>query len=242
MALNTGTPTKVPEGVPTSCALQFADVVPGSTFYDFVHCLACRQIVSGYGCGGDGEPCVEPNNYPYFRPGFDVTRGQLSKIVSNAAGYGEDYTTATFEDVPVGATFYLYIERLYFRSVISGYPCGGPNEPCVAPANKPYFRTQAKVTRGQTAKIVSNAAEYQETYTDATFEDVPPGSTFHQFVERLYVRNILSGYGCGAEGEPCQPPTNKPYFRVSADVTRGQSSKLVANAFYPNCQTPARSN
>ena len=60
---------------PTPCPIQFSDVPEGSTFYVYVRCLACRGIVSGY---GDGT----------FRPNNNVTRGQLSKIVSNAAGFG----------------------------------------------------------------------------------------------------------------------------------------------------------
>src|SRR6476620_2277266 len=35
----------------------FADVVPGSTFYDFVNHLYLNSIVTGYACGGAGEPC-----------------------------------------------------------------------------------------------------------------------------------------------------------------------------------------
>jgi hypothetical protein len=43
------------------------------------------------------------------------------------------------------------------RGIIQGYPCGGPFEPCVAPANRPYFRPQNPATRGQMAKIAAGA-------------------------------------------------------------------------------------
>ncbi|HEX9989324.1 MAG TPA: hypothetical protein VGE45_12705 [Chloroflexia bacterium] len=33
--------------------------------------------------------------------------------------------------------------------------------------------------------------------------------------------------------EPCDDP-NRPYFRPFNNVTRGQASKIVANAFFPN--------
>jgi hypothetical protein len=99
---------------------------------------------------------VAPFNRPYFRPNNNVTRGQLSKIVSNAAQYTDTPTGQTFEDVPSSNTFYLWITRLSSRGIINGYPCGGANEPCVAPGNRPYFRPNNNVTRGQTAKIVSN--------------------------------------------------------------------------------------
>src|SRR5262249_36143105 len=35
----------------------FADVAPGGAFYSFVEAAYCRGIISGYACGGPGEPC-----------------------------------------------------------------------------------------------------------------------------------------------------------------------------------------
>ena len=37
---------------------------------------------------------------PYFRPSNSATRGQISKIVSNAAGFGDPPGAQMFEDVP----------------------------------------------------------------------------------------------------------------------------------------------
>ncbi len=135
----------------------FADVPPGSTFYLYIERLASRGVINGYPCGGPFEPCVAPTNRPYFRPGNSVTRGQLAKIVTGAAGWTETPTGQTFADVPPGDTFYLYVERMAGRGVMSGYPCGGPFEPCVPPPNRSYFRPTNPATRGQTAKIVANS-------------------------------------------------------------------------------------
>jgi hypothetical protein len=146
--------TATPLVTATACAIEFTDVAPGSTFYANIHCLVCAGIINGYPCGGPGEPC-DPNNNNYFRPGNDVTRGQIAKIVSNAAGFNEPVTGQTFEDVPPGSTFYDFIERLANRGVMQGYPCGGVGEPC-GPGNLPYFRPGANVSRGQTSKIVAN--------------------------------------------------------------------------------------
>jgi hypothetical protein len=212
-------------------------VPPENTFYANVRCLACRGIISGYPCGGPGEPC-DPDNHPYFRPGNNVTRGQIAKIVSNAAGFIDPVSGQTFEDVSPGSTFYEFIERLTSREIMSGYPCGGAGEPCVPPGNRPYFRPNSNATRGQLAKIVSNAAGLQDPISGQTFEDVPPGSTFYEFIERLVAEGVMSGYPCGGPGEPCVPPGNRPYFRPGNLVTRGQTSKIVANTFYPDCSTP----
>jgi hypothetical protein len=131
----------------TVCTVSFNDVPPNSTFYTWIRCLACRGIVGGYPCGGPGEPC--PGNY--YRPNNNVTRGQVSKIISESAQFSDPVpsTQQTFEDVPVGSTFSLWIERLATRGIIQGYPCGGPFEPCVGPDNRPYFRPNNNVTRGQ---------------------------------------------------------------------------------------------
>ncbi|MGA7730647.1 MAG: S-layer homology domain-containing protein [Chloroflexia bacterium] len=232
-AVTTATSTALAS--PTHCAIVFQDVPEGSTFYSFIRCMACQGIVTGYPCGGPGEPCGGMGD-PYFRPGSNVTRGQIAKIVSNSAGFFEPVTGQTFEDVPPGSTFHEFIQRLTNRQIMSGYPCGNP-EPCVPPGNRPYFRPGANATRGQLAKIVSNAANIQDPVSGQTFEDVVPGSTFYEFIERLVAREVMSGYPCG-NPEPCVPPGNRPYFRPSSNVTRGQTAKLVASTFFPGCAPP----
>jgi hypothetical protein len=223
-------PTSTPGGAtptPTACTLSFDDVPPEHTFYNEIRCLACRGVLGGY---ADGT----------FRPGNDITRGQISKVVSNAAGFTEPVSGQTFEDVPPSNTFYEWIERLTGRGVMSGYVCGGAGEPCVPPGNRPYFRPGASATRGQLSKIVANAANITDPVTGQVYEDVPPTHTFYVEIMRLTQRGVMSGYVCGGPGEPCVPPDNRPYFRPFANVTRGQASKIVANTFFPNCQTPGR--
>ena len=133
----------------------FEDVPPSNAFYEWIERLTTRGYMTGYVCGGSGEPCI--TGRPYFRPFANATRGQTSKIVSNAAGFTEPPSGQTFEDVPPSHTFYEFIQRLASRNVIGGYPCGGPFEPCIAPAYRPYFRPGNDVTRGQSSKIVANA-------------------------------------------------------------------------------------
>ncbi len=123
--------------------------------------------------------------------------------------------------------------------IISGYPCGGAFESCVAPNNRPYFRPGNNVTRGQLSKITSGAAGWTETPTSQTFEDAPPSSTFYVYIERMASRGIISGYPCGGAFEPCVSPANRPYFRPNNNATRGQMAKIAAAAFFPNCSTPA---
>ena len=217
------------------CDMRFADVPHTNTFYNNIRCLACSGIISGYPCGGHGEPCNAASQ-PYFRYGNNITRGQISKIVSEAAGLEDAPGPQKFQDVPADSPFFTWINRLSGRGYISGYPCGGPGEPCLAPGNLPYFRPGAQASRGQLAKIVAEAAEYNDPASGQYFTDVPPDSTFYIWIQQLTSRSVMSGYACGGTGEPCDQQS-RPYFRPSNNVTRGQASKIVANAFFPGCQT-----
>lgn len=223
------TPTQTIPPVSTPCPIQFNDAPSGSTFYSYIRCLACRNILGGYPCGASGEPC--PGNY--FRPNDNVTRGQAAKIISNAAGYTDQIpsTTQTFQDVASSSPFWVYVEWVYLHGAISGYPCGAPGEPC--PGS--YFRPGANLTRGQLAKIATSVAGYQDPApATPSFSDVPTNSPFYIYIERAHTHNIISGYGCGAPGEPCPGS----YYRPGLNVTRGQTAKIVSGTFFPNCQTP----
>jgi hypothetical protein len=147
-----------------------------------------------------------------------------------------------FEDVPLGSTFHDFIGRLASRGYINGYPCGGAGEACVPPGNLPYFRPNNNATRGQITKIDANTAGFNDPPVGQSFEDITPASTFYTFTQRLASRSIMQGYECGREGEPCIPPGNLPYFRPNNNATRGQTGKIVANTFFPNCQTPSGSD
>lgn len=110
----------------------FSDVPPDQPFYGYVETAAHEGLVSGY---PDGT----------FRPFNNVTRGQLTKIVVEAAGWLL-YTppTPTFADVPTNHPFYAYIETAYQHQIIQGYSDG-------------TFRPFGDATRGQIAKIVDLA-------------------------------------------------------------------------------------
>ncbi len=131
----------------------FADVPLSHPFYQWVEIGVADGVVSGYPCGGSGEPC-DSGNRPYFRPGANVVRGQLAKMVSAARGWTPYYPTeATFNDVPLGNAYFGYVERANANGIIGGYTCGGVAEPC--PGR--YFRPYNTSTRAQTAKIVDGS-------------------------------------------------------------------------------------
>jgi hypothetical protein len=203
---------------PVNCPLPFTDVDQFNPFYQYIQCLYCRGIISGY---SDNT----------FRWTADVTRGQVAKIIANAAGLDNAVSEQTFTDVPPGSPFYLYIERLAATGAVGGY-----DTVANCPTGVPCFRPELAVTRGQLAKIDANAAGYAE-FPPAfpTFNDVPPANPFYVFVERLALHAVINGYTCGGAGEPCPGR----YYRPNANITRGQVSKVAALTFFPNgCAPP----
>jgi plastocyanin len=237
---NTATPTRTSTPLPTPvCDLNFQDVAQTNPFYPFINCLACQGIVGGYPCGNPDEPCGDSGD-PYYRPGANVTRGQISKIVSEAAGFTEGPGAQVYEDVEPGSPFYDYVNRLSNRGYLTGYPCGSSGEPCDA-GSRPYFRPNANATRGQLSKIVSNVAGLDDEVSGQTYTDVPESSepsSFYVYIERLSARHVMGGYPCGTpdpNSGPCDDQA-RPYFRPANLVTRGQAAKIVGNTFYPGCE------
>jgi S-layer homology domain len=112
----------------------FTDVPTSHPFYKYIMTAWRDNIITGY---SDGT----------FRPYANVTRGQIAKIAVESARM-EDLSTNTpsFTDVPVGSTFYNYIETAYANGILNGYADN-------------TFRPFADATRGQISKIVNLATE-----------------------------------------------------------------------------------
>lgn len=147
--------------VNTTGGPHFQDVPNGHTFYSYVETAFNLGLLGGYPCGASGEPCLAPGNLPYYRPSVNVTRGQIAKIIVNAAILADpahwtllNPGTNTFHDVDVGSTFFQYVETALAHNLINGYRCGiSPAGPC-GPGNKPYVLPGADATRAQVSKVV----------------------------------------------------------------------------------------
>jgi nitrogen fixation protein len=111
---------------------HFSDVPPNNPFFCYVETAYAHSIISGY---ADGT----------FRPGNNVTRAQLCKIVVLAEGWElQCPASGHFSDVQPTDPFYCYIETAYSHGVITGYGDG-------------TFRPGNSATRGQICKIVYQA-------------------------------------------------------------------------------------
>jgi hypothetical protein len=211
---------------PAAHAASFNDVDASTDWGSAILYIADRNWISGYWtttqCGTTAPPC--------FKPDATATRGQLSKMIVEAKlSEGIQYyqpATATFQDVPTTDTFWKYIETMNYYTWASGYPCGGPDEPCVPPANKPYFRPGKPTTKGQLAKILARAMNNVRQYVAPLYAhfpvDVPVGSTFYSYVETVYGHYAMRG-------------VSQTEFGVGHDVSRREIAiglyRLTAHEF-----------
>ncbi len=134
----------------------------------------------------------------------------------------------SFSDVHESDYFYEPVRYLASHGVISGYADG-------------TFRPYNPTTRAQQVKIVVLGLALPPSTPaggDYTFADVPPAQPFFTVVETAAAQGVVSGYGCGSPGEPCDA-RRRPYFRPNADVTRGQLAKMVVGAAGWPLLTPA---
>jgi hypothetical protein len=111
---------------------DFTDVPPTDTFYSYIEAAYHAGIIAGY---------ADHTFHPYA----SITRGQLSKLIVNAAGWQIDTTGGPhFNDTPADSPFYGFIETAFNHGVITGYADGS-------------FRPGNSATRGQIAKILWQA-------------------------------------------------------------------------------------
>lgn len=139
---------------------SFHDVLPLLTdpFYVYIERLLQTGAITGYRCDttdpqtGEFLPC-DSQRRPWFRPGNQATRGEISKIAAIAAGFVDNIprTRQTFADVPQSSPFWVYVESLASRHVIDGY-----NDAGHCGIATPCFRYNDNTTRGQMAKIAAN--------------------------------------------------------------------------------------
>jgi hypothetical protein len=190
--------------VNVACAARFNDVCPDHWAYTYIEFMAQRGIVGGY---PDGS----------FRPNNSATRAQLAKMITIAMGWPvANPGTPSFRDVPTTNSFYGYVETVKAHGVISGYPCGGPGEPC--PGS--YFRPNNNVTRAQSSKMIVVAFGWPiNTAGGPHFTDVPSNDSFYPYVETAFNRAVVAGYGTE--------------FRPNNNVTRAQLSKMLYQAMNP---------
>ncbi|HST03941.1 MAG TPA: S-layer homology domain-containing protein [Chloroflexia bacterium] len=180
----------------TSCLVPFGDVPTSAYFFDSVRYLYCLGAIGGY---SDNT----------FRPGNTNTRAQFSKVLVLLMGWPVlNPPNATFNDVPVGSTFFSYIETAVAHGIVNGYGDGS-------------FHPGDSITRGQLVKMTVLAQGWPVLNPPtATFNDVPVGSSSYGWVETAYAHGVIEGYPDGS-------------FRPGNSTTRAQVSKVI---YYANTE------
>jgi len=108
---------------------SFSDVPAGSAFYPYVETAKAHGTLSGY---SDGT----------FQPSNSISRGQISKMIVTAFAWPLVVpTVGSFSDVPLGSTFYPYVETAKAHTILSGYSDG-------------TFRPSNSATRAQLSKML----------------------------------------------------------------------------------------
>ena len=209
-----------PARPPRVCAITFADVPVGSTFYTSSAAWPAGASSAAIPAAAPGEPAPAPTSArTTMSPAARSARSSPSRRASPIRCRARSRPSRMCRPA---APSKLWIERLAGRGIIGGYPCGGPGEPCVAPGNRPYFRPNANVTRGQLAKIVSGAAGWTETPTGQTFADVPPGSTFYLYIERRPAGGSSAAIPAAAPGNRA---SRRPTGPTSAPTTTRRAAR-----------------
>lgn len=149
---------------------------------------------------GKGQPF---NETPIDR--LDPTY-KLDLVDADISGDGRDLIVTVTTHAPQEAPRPTAIEELVVEGVCTPQappapPVPGEDPtPCVPPGNLPYFKPNKTVTRAQVAKMIALATgKTANNPGKQSFQDVPVGSTFHQYVEALAEDGVVGGYACTPE-------------------------------------------
>lgn len=146
-------------GAPSPVPQYFEDIPPGNAYFPHASYLWLWSIDEGLECDSHPDGCISPNYLPYYVPGDYLSRADLAKYAVigirriDQRALWRPYTYfQMFTDVPVGHPYRDWINTLAINGIITGYPCGGPGEPCDS-LFRPYFRPLFTSTRAQISKV-----------------------------------------------------------------------------------------
>jgi subtilase family serine protease len=186
----------------------FTDVPPGNPFFDAVNLFYAHGITDG----------CSPTLYC---PDETVTRAQMAVFIVRAVYNGDNFTlnqqTPYFGDVPEGSFGYNWIQKLYELGITTGCSAG-------------YYCPNDSVTRGEMAAFIIRMRYAGAAFTFSStpvFTDVPSGTEFFTYIQRMAEDNITSGCGGGM-------------YCPDDSVTRGEMAVFIMRGAF-NWLLPANS-
>ena len=176
---------------------HFADVPTSHEAYDEVSYLVDRGVIKGYTVNGK----------PMYKPGEQVKRWQVAKMVLLAAGINVQSTSkSSFTDVKAGSEESMYVEKAVQLGII-------------APTSSTTFSPYIAIKRDEMAKALAVAfkldvAKYESL--ELPFSDMKPSNSYYKYVSAIYYSGITKG-------------TAGKYLPAN-QVTRSQFALFVARA------------
>lgn len=154
-----------------SKATDFKDVAKDAWYYDYVACLADRDVVQGYGDTGE------------YQPMNLATREHAAKMIALAAGLDYSGKKADFPDVDPLGEFSPYIAALVEKGAIQGFPDGS-------------FRPQDTIKRSHAAKMIQLAFGLKLSTKEINIIDLPTHDPeLVGAIEVLASNGVVKGYG-----------------------------------------------
>lgn len=157
----------------------FSDATPSSTiYYKEIQASAIYSIMTGY-----------PDNT--FKPKQNITRGQMSAILSRLLNIQPVQPVGLFVDVPASNVFAPYIESLYLNGITTG--CSqSPLTYCISD----YVTKAQFAVFYYRAKIFMNPDEIIPISETPSFTDVQKSFWAYNQIEYAYKSGIITGcYG-----------------------------------------------
>ncbi|MDA8235301.1 MAG: S8 family serine peptidase [Clostridia bacterium] len=169
---------------------SFTDLKTTNWSTPYIFGLAQKNIINGM---SDGK----------FDPTANLTRGQLSKIITLSAGIPGTNNSAGFNDVTGQTWSTPFINTAKSAGVINGYADGS-------------FKPDKAVTRAELLKMVVTATGLKVEYQQGDFNDTK-GHWAEKFIATATKAGIVGGYSDGS-------------FKPDAPVTREEAAKIIAIA------------
>lgn len=176
---------------------HFADIPTSHEAYKEVSYLVDQGVIKGYNVNGK----------QMFKPGENVKRWQVAKMVLLAAGIDAPNTTkSSFKDVTAGSEVSMYVEKAVQLGIL-------------APTSSTTFSPYIAITRDEMAKALAVAFKLDVSKYESLqvpFTDIKSSNPYYKYISAIYYSGITKG-------------TAGKYLPKN-NVTRSQFALFVARA------------
>jgi len=153
---------------------QFADIPTSHEAFKEINYLVNQGVIRGY----------TENGKKLFKPGDNVRRWQVAKMVINAAGIQVSKPSkSSFTDVKAGTEESMYVEAAVQLGIIE-------------PTSKTTFSPHTPITRDEMAKALAIAFKLPvSNYAnlEVPFTDISKSNAYYKYISAIYYNGITKG-------------------------------------------------